>query len=108
MLARMRTLPRRAALVRLALIPTAALGACTPAPPRATTPALATPSPTRPASAPIEAAEEPVAQLRTGELRPIEHPTTVEARTIARFSDDRYETLALEMVLPLSAAFDWS
>jgi hypothetical protein len=27
---------------------------------------------------------------------------------VARFADDRFETLALEMVLPLNGAFDWS
>jgi hypothetical protein len=63
------------------------------------------------ASAPAtrgEPPEEPIASLRTGELLPTEHRIPTRATVLARFAADAYETLALEVVLPISAAFDWS
>jgi len=105
MLAPMRIEPPRATFLWL-VTAIATLFACAPAAPRPAAPAVASAPPA--ASLPVEVAEEPVASLRTGELSPIEHPQSIEAKIIARFSDDRYETLGLEMVLPLSAAFDWS
>jgi hypothetical protein len=41
-------------------------------------------------------------------MPPVEHPSPARAAIVARFADDQFETLALEIVLPISAAFDWS
>jgi hypothetical protein len=41
-------------------------------------------------------------------MPPVEHPSPARAAIAARFADDQFETLALEIVLPISAAFDWS
>ena len=82
---------------------------CGPASPSPVAPAPsasgASSSPSRAASAPPP--EGAVASLRTGELPPIERDP-VRATPIAHFADDRFETIALEVVLPLSGAFDWS
>jgi len=83
---------------------------CGPTTPRAGHPMPSGPLPAPSASAAHrgEASEGTVAGLRTGELAPVEHRDPLEARVVGRFADDRYETLALEVVLPISGAFDGS
>ena len=79
--------------------------ACLPsAPPAASASASASAAPLVQAEPP----EGPVAALRSGELAPIDHKTPAQARVVARYTDDRFELLALELVLPINAAFDSS
>src|SRR5262249_27286609 len=82
--------------------------ACAPAAPSPVLPAASTRQAPPPSPVVPKELAEASASLRTGGLPPIEHPGTMRAGVVARFADDRFETLALEIVLPLSGAFDWA
>src|SRR5262249_30785038 len=82
--------------------------ACAPAAPSPVAPASSASASPSASAAPLGAPTEVLASLRTGGLPPVEHPGQARATAVARFLDDRDEALALEMVLPLSGAFDWS
>jgi hypothetical protein len=84
-------------------------GACAPAAPAPAAPAAsASAAPTASAAVLTTPADAPIASLRTGGLPPIEHLGSAHAAVVARFADDRFETLAVDVVLPLSGAFDWA
>ncbi len=84
--------------------------ACGPAAvPPATSPVASSSASTSPAAiVQADPAEGPVATLRSGELAPIEEKAPTEARVVGRYADARFELLALELVLPIKAAFDSS
>src|SRR6478752_1578641 len=85
-------------LVTSAVLSPAAFSACGPAAlPPATRPAASTaPSASAAPLVQAEPQEGPVTALRSGELAPIDHKTPAQARVVARYTDDRFELLALE------------
>jgi hypothetical protein len=106
----MRRTSLAALLVVSAALSPAGFSACGPAavPPTTALAASASGSTSAVPLVQAEPPEGPVATLRSGELAPVDHKTPVQARVVARYTDNRFELLAVELVLPINAAFDSS